>query len=333
MKESLKNILDLFVYNKNAIANDFKWDNSYLYPACSLIYTKQNLQADVKSIKQCCNTIKSNTGAFSPFRGISKLALAANLSLEENPEEMFSKYLKAYECLKGLFGLGSSTYLPFSAAIIAKLSQDEEYKCIAEKAGTLFNLVKKQHPVLTSGEDAGYAVLLALSDVWGSSMDAAAEVERCYSRLKSICLSSNSIQSLAFVLALSPENADLKCAKAIELFNAFKESRHKYGTSYELASLGVIASSSQNVQSIVDETCQADDYLKNIKGFGNLRFGSKMRLMYSAILVSTQYGADSNTCLASTVNSVTSMMIAQQTAIISAMVAASAAASASSSSS
>jgi hypothetical protein len=333
MNETLKNKLDLFAENKAIIAKSFKWDNSYLYPACSLIYTSKGLQADVESLKYCCDIIKSNTGVFSSFRGIAKLALAANLSIEENPEEMFERYLKAHDCLQGLFGLGSSTYIPFAASVMAKLAQPEEYERISEKAGHIFKLIKKDHPILTSGEDAAYAVLFALSDVWGSASDAAAEVERCYQKTKTLCFSSNSIQSLAFVLALSPENADIKCSRTIELFNAFKEIGHKYGTSYELSSLGILATSVHESQPIVHEICQADNYLKELKGFGNFRFGAKMRLMYASVLTSSEYSMNTDACLTSAVNSVTSMVIAQQVAIMCAVAAASAAASASSSSS
>lgn len=331
MNDALRNKLDLFAENKEIIAKSFKWDNSYLHPACSLIYTNKGLQAHVKKLKHCCDIIKSNTGAFSSFRGVAKLALAANLSIEENPEEMFERYLKAHDCLKGLFGIGASTYLPFAASVMAKLAQDEEYARISNEAGHIFKLIKKDHPMLTSGEDAAYAVLFALSDVWGSATDAAAEIERCYQKTKALCFSSNSIQSLAFVLALSPENSDIKCSRVLELFSAFKENGHKYGTGYELSSLGILATSVHEVQPLVSEICQADDYLRGLKGFSNFRVGAKMRLMYASLLTASEYSMNTDICLTNTVNSVTSMVIAQQAALISAAAAASAASTSSSS--
>lgn len=331
MNEALRSKLDLFAKNKEIISKSFKWDNSYIYPACSLIYTNKGLQADVEKLKYCCDIIKNNTGVFSCFRGIAKLALAANLSIEENPDDMFKSYLKANNCLKGHFGMSASTYLPFASAIMSKLAQADEFEIIAKKAGHIFKLIKKDHPILTSGEDAAYAVLFALSDVWGSATDIAAEVERCYQRTKALCFNSNSIQSLAFVLALSPENSDIKCSRTIEFFNAFKENNHKFGTSYELSSLGILATSTHEVQPIVQEICQADDYLKGLKGFGNFMFGSKIRLMYASMLTASEYSIDNHVCLANTVNSVTSMIIAQQAAIIAAVAAASAASTSSSS--
>ncbi len=333
MNETLRNKLDLFAENKEIIAKGFKWDNSFLYPACSLIYTNKGLQADVERLKHCCDIIKRNTGAFSSFRGIAKLALATNLSIEENPDEMFERYIKAHDCLKGLFGLSVSPYLPFAAAVMAKLSSSDEYEYTAEKAGRIFKLIKQDHPILTSGEDAAYAVLFALGNVWGNASEAAAEVERCYQKIKALCFSSNSIQSLAFVLALSPENSDIKCSRTLELFNAFKENGHKYGTGYELSSLGILATSIRELQPVVHEICQADDYLKEWKGFSNFRFGAKMRLMYASVLTASEYSMNADACLTNTVNSVTSMVIAQQAALMSAVVASSAAASASSSSS
>lgn len=86
-----------------------------------------------------------------------------------------------------------------------------------------------------------------------------------------------------------------------------------------------------NTQQIVSDILKVNEFLLSSKGFGPLGTGKAQRVMYSAILVAQEYKKQ---CLnqimdMATINSVTSIIIAQQVAV-SAAIAASAGASAAS---
>lgn len=81
---------------------------------------------------------------------------------------------------------------------------------------------------------------------------------------------------------------------------------------------------------LCQEIMEVDDFLKEQKGFGAFSVGSKQRLMYAALLAMNEYIPSKEIWQATTLNSVISIVIAQQVAICASIAATSAASSASS---
>lgn len=97
----------------------------------------------------------------------------------------------------------------------------------------------------------------------------------------------------------------------------------------ELSVLGILALTSNNIEKIVNDISEISDYLLTYKGFGAFGMVKTHRIMYAAILVSQEYKNQyfENIMNMATVNSVTSIIIAQQ-AVMAAIIAASAASTA-----
>src|SRR5690554_3087038 len=189
MENSIKQRTELFVRNRDIMKSNFKWDNSILHPLCACLYTEQEIEIDAGKIKSCKIIIKNNTKLFSTFRGTTLLVLATMLSLEKDPENKYKEVLNAYESLKKEFR--SSQYLPISAFVMANMVESIEYDRIAQKAKDIYLRMKKEHPLLTSGEDSGFAVMFALSDL---TIDKAVdEMESCYQQLKGNFFSANAV--------------------------------------------------------------------------------------------------------------------------------------------
>lgn len=327
MDNLMKKRTELFVKNRDIIKNNFKWDNSMLHPLCACLYTEQEIEVHAKKIKLSKKIIKDNTGLFSTFRGTTFLVLATMLSLEENPENKFEKILNAYEILKKEFR--SSQYLPLSAFVVANMVEYSQYDKIAQKSKDIYQRMKREHPFLTSGEDSGFAVMYALSDL---TVDKAIdEMESCYQELKGNFFSKNAVQSLSHTLALGEEKTTEKCNRVMNIFNGLKEKRCKFGTGIELSVLGVLALETDNINQIIGDIIEVNEYLEKSKGFGVLGIGKSQRMMYSAILTMQEYKKYNieNLMNMASINSITSIVIAQQIAI-SAAIAASVAASSSS---
>jgi len=156
-------------------------------------------------------------------------------------------------------------------------------------------------------------------------------IEECFSLLKGKFFSSNAVQSLSLALAIGDEPSNNKCDRALDIFNRLKERGCKYGTGVELATLGLLTLASDDVEKIVDEVVESDSYLKSVKGFGAFGTGRPQRLMYAGFLVANEYkkkgmGSVLNTSM---ISSITSMIIAEQVAVMAAITATAAGASAS----
>ena len=319
--------IELFIKNRDIMKSNFRWDNSTLYPLCACLYTEQGIEIDVLKIKKCKVIIKNNANLFSPFRGTIDLALATMLSLDKEPENKFQKILKAYEILRQEFR--SSQYLPVSAFVMANMVEPLEYEVIVRKSEEIYQRMKNEHPFLTSAEDSSFAVMFALSTLTVDKV--VDEMESCYQQLKGNFFSANAVQSLSHTLALGEENTIEKCNRVIDIFNGLKERRCKFGTGVELAVLGVLALITDDVKQTIEDIIKVNEALLNSKGFGAFGTGKTQRMMYSAILVEQEYKKSciDNLMNITSINSITSIIIAQQVAITAA-IAASAAASSSS---
>lgn len=185
--------------------------------------------------------------------------------------------------------------------------------------------MKAEHPFLTSGEDCTYAALFALSNK--AETDIIRDAESCYTILKGRFFASNALQNLSHVLALGEEAPEDKCARAAEIYEQLRSRGLKYGTRYELATLGVLALSGHNAGDIANEIAEANEYLRTFRGFGNFGIGSKQRLMYAAMLTAIEHsGRTSGADFAAVMNSVTALIIAGQAAVAAAIAASSASA-------
>ena len=329
MREELRRRCELFVENRDIIKSAFSWESAYVYPMCSGILTARGVHADVQRLLECRDILKAGTGIFSNFRGVSKLATIAMLSLRTDSEIMMEQMLELYGKLKEYFW--GSEYLTVAAATIAEMAEPSEYEEIIDKTGRIYSRMKNAHPFLTSGEDSAFAALLAMSGLDDFCIER--EMEQCYTLLKPYFYSGNSVQSLSHILALGEASAEQKCRKALDIFNALKSCGLKYGTGSELATLGVLTLLDVDKNILVQDITDAESFLKSQKGFGAFGVGSKQRLMYAGMMASCDHVPDLHSMQTAALNGVVALVIAQQAAICAAATASAAAAASSSSSS
>ncbi len=312
MKESLRARCELFIENRDVIRESFTWQSSYLYPLCSSILTSKNQRADIEKLKECKRLLHSKTGVFSNFRGISKSAIITMLSTESEPRILLDRILQIYDMLKELFF--PSEYLTVAAASIAQIAEPDQYSQIVRKTRTIYEKMKQNHPFLTSSSDSAFASLIALSEI--NEDYAVQEMEHCYEILHPQFFSSNAVQSLSHILTLGEGSSQIKCQRVMTLFERLKEKGHKYGTGEELATLGVLSMLNVDLNELVEEIIEVDEFLEHQKGFGIFGVGSKQRMMYAGILTMCDFVSHmQQTMNTAALNSVMSLVIAQQAAL------------------
>lgn len=328
MRESLSVLCSNFIENRDVVKAAFTWDSVYLYPVCAAIIMDKRRKADIDQLHYCRDLLKSQTGVFSNFRSNAKLAMIAMLSVDDNPEEKMNKALRVYDSLKKHFW--SSQYLPVASMAIADMVEPNQYGMIAARTRHIYDLMKNEHPFLTSEEDSVFAVMLALSDLTDEQV--VEKTERCYHLLKLEFFSGNAVQSLSHVLALSDGRAEDKCSATIQLFRGLKAKGYRYGTDYELATLGVLAMLPAEQNTVMADIMEVDDFLSGQKGYGLFGFGRKQRIMHAGMIVSSDYIGASGVMKNVVIGGTLSLIAAQQAAMCAAVAASSAAASSNSSS-
>ena len=321
MRSSLSNLCNSFIESRDTIKETFFWGSSYIYPVAAAVFVDKRVTADRERLEMCGDILKENTGLFSNFRNYVKLPMISMMAVSSDPEDKLKKALAVYELLKRHFF--SSTYLPLASMTISDYIEPDHYEAVARRTRRIYDLMKQEHPFLTSGEDSVFAALLALSNA--SDEQIVLNTEQCFDILKPQFFSSNAVQSLSHVLALCEGDAEMKCGRAMDLFYKLKDQGYKYGTGYELATLGVLAMLPADLDTIANDIVEVAEFLADQRGYGILGMTKRQRLMHAGLIVTSDY-LDQNTSMqAAAVSSTISLIIAQQTAMCAAIAASTAA--------
>ena len=309
------------IKNKETMKSAFVWEDGLTHLACAGIFINKEQTANEEMLLQCKDILKRNTGIFSNFKSTAKPMIVAMLAANENPQLLMERGLKVYDLLKEEFM--SSVYLPIAAMIIAQYADEARYAELAQRTRRIYKQMRADHPFLTSGEDSTFCALMALLDKPDEVL--LGDAEECYKILKNNFFSSNAVQSLSHVLAMCDGEPENKCQKTMELFQKLKEAGHKYGTSYELPTLGVLAMADGNQDEIAAEMAEIDQWLSEQKGFGFFSsISAKQRLMYAGMIAQQDYIND-KMMQSAAVNGVISLIVAQQAAMCAAITASAAA--------
>lgn len=287
MNTELKEKCNLLVKNRKTITDTFSWDSGLMSLAAATLFTSRGLIADKTRLKECEAIIKSKTGAFSEFRGNVKIPLLCKMALSDHPEKYFENVETLYKLLNKSKWIGNE-YKILAAITICDHADESEYDLFVNRTNEIYSRMKQEHPWLTSDEDIPFAAILAVSglDV-GQLIE---EMECDYAILKKTFHDSNAVQSLSHILALDEQSAEVKCAKVESIYQELKAIKHKYGTGYELATLGTLTMLDMEEKEVANLIAEIDDYLKGQKGFGDFVLGSTERRLYAAQLVLNQYG-------------------------------------------
>ena len=100
MTENIIRKCDFFVTNKNQIYKNFKWDNQLMSVLSGMVFTTENKEADIDSMKNCLKVLKKNTGVFSTLRSTERLFIVSKMALADDPEKYLKNVKDLYDKIK-----------------------------------------------------------------------------------------------------------------------------------------------------------------------------------------------------------------------------------------
>jgi len=330
MNKQVETMLHLFAQNHQSIRNEFVWQEPMAKRLAALAYAMAGQPLDANAIKEQHQAIKSEVGAFSSFRGMLSVYVAASLALNEEPAQLLANTLYVHDLLKEQ-GFWRNDYLVISAFEIALNAKRIDFERTAERAKNFYDEMKANHRFQISSDDYIFAAMLALTDM--DAHQGANKVKNIYIRLReefSRFTSRNSLLTLAQMLALGGSTE--QCAQNIAALNrALRIRKVKLDKTYTLPSLGVLSLLNLDPCDMANELNAVTDFLRAQKGFGALSVSIQELQLYAVSLMTHAYVGSENAGVtkAGVTTSVTNLLIAQQVAFIASMAAMSAAASAS----
>ena len=314
MREIIERRSELLVTNQEIMCKSFMLEHTLTNAVVAAAFAEKDREADPELIKEARKVLKKKQGVFSDFRSYNELIVSARMALSADPEGYLDEVIEVYDKLrKGrLFG---SSYRVLAAMSICDQGRYSEADSLIGRTNEIMKGMNKAHPFLTSDEDTCFAVLLAMTDK--SVEDILIELENSFRIVKKIfAFHDNASYSLAQVLTAYDGDYEKKCAKALELFDAFKAAGTKYGKEHELASLGALIDIDAGIDEIVSEVIGVAEHLKGKKGFGMLDMGRETRLMFGTMLVSGAHYAGEYKANASSIGGEIGQVVAVQTAIL-----------------
>lgn len=305
MKRELQNVCEMFIENKEIIHKAFPWQNMRIALAGASMFTSLAELADIHRLQYCEEILKESAGVFSELRGYAKIPLICRMSQSMEPD----LYLERVDAVKEMLKTGiDQTYTVIAAMNIVDHVDPCDYEMIAERTLYIYDRMNDEHPVLTSRSDLPYAAVMAICD---SDVDAVMkDAEICYDLLEPVFTAKDPRQSLSNVLALTPLPCDEKCSKIREIYLLMKASGHKMAKGKTSAILGCFASLNQSAVEIADEIIDADEFLHDQKGFGNIVLGYDVRRMFAAILVMSAFRSADEAFMSSAISTVVAIEIA-----------------------
>jgi len=332
MNQAITDRLELFCSNNHIARDDFAWRiGAEIRRLISLVYALDDKPLDSEAIKDCHGIIKGSTRAFSSFRGIASYCIAAKLSLQDEPKNLFDDTLAAYDRLRDA-KFAKSDQLAVAAYILASSAEKFNFKKIADKAGQYRDGLRGRLWFLSGIDDSVFSVLLALSG--GTPAQGIQRIEELNGRLRPEFKwqSRATVQSLSQVLALGGKSDDaLNCL--LDLNTALRAHKIRLDRPYTLPALRILSLLPVDKSVIVTDLIDAQTFLRRQSGFKTV--SSSELLLYATAIVASTYADDSSgTLAASAAVSTINIIIGQQIAVmIAAMIASSAAASAAASAS
>lgn len=331
MEIILKQKIDLMIENFNNLKEGFKWEGNLVKHFAAMVYATKDRRVSIERLQEVKKFIKDETGWTSQFRGTNEFILASLLSLEENYELFFKDTAELYDRMIEK-GLKKRTQLPLAAYTIVKEVPKEQWDMKIDRMNDFYGKMKENHFWLTSADDYVFAAVLASTDL--NVADTSQNMEYCYNYLnKEGFYKGNDLQTLSHILAIGEEGVEEKCSKAVSIYGKLKENDCKLQYN-GLATLGLLALVTSDVEKITEEIKEVYDYIYTKKGYGLWSLDKSMRTMLASSMVSDFHVDEIKRGVLQVAlgNSITAIIIAQQQAVVAAACVASAAASSSSNS-
>ncbi len=311
MEAKLQALCEQFILNRDLVKKTQKLCYAYLPPVCAHLFCAQGKTADAERLKACLKLMRKKSGIFSSFCGQMEMVFACMLSLEEEPETAMEKALAAHQLLKKEFT--GSQFLPMAAFL---LKDEADVAGLVARGREIYQLMRKEHPFLTSAEDSVFAVLMAFSDKDNQTL--VEEMEACYTPLKKEFRNGDGVQTVSHVLAISEGTPAEKAGKLVALYDALRQSGLKYSRYYELPTLAALSTMPVDVRQIAMDMLDVDTWLSRQKGYGFWGLPKSARLMHAAMIVSNAYAGNPSLDAAVCTGALT-MLISQEMATMAAM--------------
>ncbi|MHC1682207.1 MAG: DUF4003 family protein [Clostridiaceae bacterium] len=317
MELELQSKVDSMINNFRILKEAFPWNNYFTNHFGAMYHVIKEENVEVEDLERIKEYLKDEIGRFSYFRGMNEGFFINLLYFQDDYRGFFKNTLTVYDKLRKV-GFSRNNYLPLAAYTINAEVPFDMHDITIDRTKKFFQRMKKNHFWLTNTEDYIFAAMLAITD---KDIDTTMEsVEACYKGLNERGFSKgNTLQAISNTLAISDKPDEEKVARVIGFNNEFKKQKIKLGH-FAGYLLGIISLINVEIEKVVQDIKEIDQYLYKTKGYGFWSLDKDMRMVLSISLATNKYmkEVEIGVIQATIGNSINAMIIAQQSAMIAA---------------
>ncbi len=279
MDPLVKKEADILYQNYTALNKSFKWGSRPLNLAAAFLFSASGRPADPDALRRAEALLETKTRCFSPLRSNLKMPFLAKMVLSKDAEAYLDRVLALREKL-GKSSVFNDDYIMLAAVILADQLGSEDPGQAAARTKAIYESIKERHKGLRSDESIPLAAALACSGMTPEAVTE--EAERHYQDLRQVLKRSQDPETISYALVLSPRPAEEKAARFLKLLEALKAKKKRCRNDQLLIALVNLSFVDQPAERLAEETAAADDYLKELRGFGDFLLGPEERLIYAA---------------------------------------------------
>ena len=315
---------NLFAENYENIRSCYTLGNNSMNALCALVATQRGKSIGREEFRACRKIISAGSNVLSGYRSTLEPAIAIKLALSDNPEEYFERLKEVDKCVNGKV-LQDTERLLASLTILDNC-KDGDWSSLYDRTMEVYGIMKKNHPVITTHGDMGFAALIAGME--GDVDSIMEDAERCFELLKGkVNFLSDGRQTVSHVLSMNRGLPEEKVERFLEIFNAFIKKGYKlHGDGAPVAAM--LLNCNLPAEEIIAQARDYESFLRKQKGMGSLSVGTEeIRMLAVAMTVIDNTG--DYAALDVTTNGIVTMILNMEMMIMmTSIAAASAAASA-----
>lgn len=268
--------------NRQAVKKAAILDFSVNQWLSAILASSGGIRVSESSIKSMRQLIKDNVGITSRFRSVFSLPAASVLASSRNSSTILKKALGFEEALRNE-GFKRSHYTVLPSLFVAAHNSGHSTPVLARRAKMFFDTMKENSKIRLTEKEYGLAILMAASDL--NVEEACNDACRCYDFLSGRFKKKESVLALSYILSLINEHPELKCQKALDIYDYLQAAGLKYGIRQELPFLGIMVMYPDSAYNIALSIEEIVDYLKAEKAVGLLKLSKSQALILSGSLL------------------------------------------------
>ena len=309
MNQSLRDLCELQIENERIIRGVSFLEDGNVIKVGALFYTMGKATADPEKIRASKEILKRKTGIFSNFRGLLKFAIQVKMASEPDPEAYLDHVLEIYDKLAAGRILPGEILAMTAMTVYDQLDGRDADSAVAT-IKEVYARIKQKHRFLTDENDLSYIAMMVLS---GKNVDQTVEeVESLYAALKErFRIPSDTAQSVALILSMSKKPVEQKAENYIGLYKALKEAKHATSKQKVMSVYAAFADLDISRDLLVEEIGEAEEWLRQQKGYGLLS-SSDVRRVMAATLVLQHHGETGTVAVHTEASTVASQVIAEE---------------------